>query len=188
MMSAMSIEIREQLPGDDEAVHRVVGAAFADGGRVAALAVALRARTGRQASLVAVDGDRIVGHTHLSVSWIDDPRRLVEVLVLSPLSVTPDRQREGIGGKLLAEAVRAAAHLGAPLLFLEGDPRYYSRHGWLPATEHGFTPPSTRIPGPAFQVRPLPGYDPAAINGAFVYNDTFWTHDCVGLRGTPADR
>jgi putative acetyltransferase len=136
-----------------------------------------------------VDGNNIiVGYTQLSLSWVDARERLVEVLVLSPLAVAPTHQCQGIGSSLLTAARQEAERLKAPLLFLEGDPRYYSRHGWRPAGELGFCPPSARIPSLAFQVVTLPGYDPTTMRGALVYNDTFWSHDCVGLRGARLDQ
>ncbi len=185
----MAIAIRPQRPEDDSAVRRVVTAAFEDDGRVAAMAEALRGRLDRGAALVAVDGKSgILGHAQVSVSWIDARDPLVEVLVLSPLAVAPTHQSRGIGSRLLAAAREAAESVGAPLLFLEGDPGYYSARGWRPAGELGFTPPSARVPGPAFQVVTLRGYDPTAMRGALIYNDTFWSYDCVGLRGASLDR
>jgi putative acetyltransferase len=180
--------IRGQRPEDGSAVRRLLTAAFSDDGRVAGLAEALRARPEPGAALVAVDGTSgIVGHVQMSVSWVDARKGLVEVLVLSPLAVAPAHQGRGIGSRLLDAARDEAGRLGAPLLFLEGDPLYYSARGWRPAAELGFTPPSARIPGPAFQVVTLHGYD-QTMRGALVYNDTFWSHDCVGLRGPELDR
>lgn len=185
----MTIGIRPQRPEDDSAVHLVLTAAFEDDGRVAALAEALRGRLDRGAALVAVDErSEIVGHVQLSVAWVDARERLVEALVLSPLAVTPAYQSRGIGSRLLTAAREEAERIGAPLLFLEGDPGYYGARGWRPAGELGFTPPSARIPDPAFQVVTLRGYDPTAMRGALIYNDTFWSHDCVGLRGARLDR
>lgn len=179
----MAVEIRDQTSDDDAAVRIVVTRAFGDDGQGAALAEALRARADAGAALVAIDGGHVVGHVQLSISWVDAPDRLVEVLTLSPLTVTPTSQSRGIGGQLLAAATDRARQMSAPLLFLEGDPGYYSRHGWRAAAGLGFTPPSARIPPAAFQVFVLPGYDPTAMHGALVYNDTFWAQDCVGLRG-----
>lgn len=49
-----------------------------------------------QVSLVAVDvSDEVIGHVLLSRGWVDAPARLVEVLILSPLSVDPPRQAAG---------------------------------------------------------------------------------------------
>jgi putative acetyltransferase len=53
--------------------------------------------------------------------------------------------------------------------------------GWQAAHDHGFQAPSTRIPAAGFQVALLPAWQPW-MTGALVYNDTFWAHDCVGLR------
>lgn len=187
----MSIAIRPQRPEEESAVRRVVTAAFEDDGRIAAFAEALRGRRDQGAAFVAVDGDGdggILGHVQLSVSWVDARERLVEVLVLSPLAVAPAHQSQGIGSKLLTVAQEEAERLGAPLLFLEGDPGYYSTRGWRPGGDLGFVPPSARIPDPAFQVVALPGYDPTTMRGSLIYNDTFWSYDCVGLRGARLDQ
>jgi putative acetyltransferase len=173
--------IRAQQADDTAAVRHLITTAFADDGHVAELSEALRARPDRGAALIAEDDGRLVGHVQLSTSWVDAPRQLVEVLVLSPLSVHPDRQRRGIGRALSDAALQAAADLGAPLVFLEGDPAYYVRLGWERAAAQGFTAPSIRIPDPAFQVVRLSGHQPW-MTGALVYNDTFWSLDCVGLR------
>jgi putative acetyltransferase len=87
----------------------------------------------------------------------------------------------------VAGAVAAADAAGSPVVFLEGDPAYYSRAGFEPAARYGFTPPSVRIPPAAFQCVLLPAYDPS-LNGALVYPDTFWFHDAVGLRGERLER
>jgi putative acetyltransferase len=172
--------VRDERDTDAPAVRRVIIEAFGRP-RVADLAAALRARPDRGAGLVAEDAGEVIGCVHLSTSWVDASRALVEVLVLSPLAVRPDRQRAGVGRALVAAALAAAEQFGAPALFLEGDPAYYSRFGFEAAAGRGFTPPSTRIPAAGFQAVVLPSWQPW-MTGALVYNDTFWSHDCVGLR------
>jgi putative acetyltransferase len=172
--------IRAYRPEDAPAVRAVITDAFADDGRVAGLAEELRA-THARAELVAEVDSTVVGHVLLSRSWVDARRALVEVLVLSPLSVVPAHQRRGTGTALVAAAVEAARALGAPALFLEGDPGYYAARGFEPATPRGFTRPSVRTPEPAFQVAVLDG-DEEWMRGALVYCEPFWSHDCVGLR------
>ena len=183
-MIPADIRIRPQEPGDRDGVLAMVEAAFADV-TVADLVDALQADEAGHlgASLVAVDGadDRVVGHVQLSRSWLDAPSRLVEVLVLSPLAVAPDRQGEGIGGALVRAAIEAADELAAPLLFLEGSPRYYPRFGFVPGGPLGFLRPSVRIPDAAFQVIRLPGWEPW-MTGQLVYSEVFWRLDAVGLR------
>lgn len=159
----------------------VVGRAFGAHDDVVDLEEAL-ARRPDSTGYVAMLDDQVVGHVRLTRGWIDAEKRLVEVLVLSPLSVAPAWQRRGIGKALVAHAVDESKRAGAPAVFLEGDPGYYGRLGWRPAVELGVTPPSVRIPAPACQAVALPGWE-TWMSGALVYADTFWAFDCVGLRG-----
>ena len=173
--------IRAYRPEDEEAVRTVVAAAFGDQGEtVAALVDELRVGHAR-AELVEEDDDAVVGHVLLSRSWVDARPALVEVLVLSPLSVAPEHQDRGVGTALVEAAVGAARRLGAPAVFLEGSPAYYGARGFEPATARGFTRPSARIPEPAFQVVVLEGHE-EWMAGALVYCEPFWAHDSVGLR------
>ena len=81
-------------------------------------------------SLVAeVDGE-VVGHVGLSHAWVDARRELVDVWVLSPLSVVPERQGAGVGTRLARGGRRRGPAGGAPLLFLEGDPGFYGARGF----------------------------------------------------------
>lgn len=181
------MQIRDAQDGDRSGIRSVITAAFVDEPVVADLSEALSRRPDPGAALVAVEqqeaGPDVVGVTQLSTSWVDAARALVPVLVLSPLAVRPDRQRRGVGRALVQAAIERAEQLGSPLLFLEGDPAYYGRLGWQRASESGFTAPSVRIPDAAFQVVVLPAFEQWMV-GAVVYNDTFWSHDCVGLRSS----
>lgn len=175
--------VRAAAEADRDAVLRVVEDAFGpeEGPTVARLVTALDESGSTRASLVAEVNGGVAGHVQLSRSWVDARHALVDVLVLSPLSVGPGHQGQGIGSALLAAAVVEAERLGAPAVFLEGDPGFYSTRGWSPAGPLGFTAPSTRIPGRAFQVVLLAGHEDW-MTGALVYCEPFWAHDCVGLR------
>jgi putative acetyltransferase len=87
----------------------------------------------------------------------------------------------------VAKAIEAADSLGWSVLFLEGDPRYYARFGFEPAADHGFTPPSPRVPPLGFQCVLLSTHQPS-LAGPVVYPDTFWVHDRVGVRGELLER
>lgn len=177
----LAVDVRAMTADDADGVRAVIATAFVDEPAVVGLQEALAARADN-IGFVAVHEDRIVGHAGLTRCWIDAPDRLIEALVLSPLSVAPDVQRRGVGRALLDRAVAHAEAAGAPAVFLEGDPGYYGRLGWHPAAELGVTPASVRIPAPAFQCVQLSAYE-VGMSGAMVYPDTFWEHDCVGLRG-----
>ena len=172
-------------PAERASVRRVIEAAFGaqEGPQVADLVDALQASDAfaDRFSFVAECDGAVVGHVMLTRGWVDAAERLVEVHVLSPLSVLPGHQRGGVGRALVTHAVAAAGDAGSPAVFLEGSPAYYSRLGFEPGSAHGFTRPSVRIPEPAFQVVTLPAHEPW-MTGALVYPDRFWAHDGVGLR------
>src|ERR1700727_205140 len=129
------MELREELPGDKEPVRDIHLRAFGNHGQVVAdLVDALRETITPTdgLSLVAEQGGQIVGHVMFTRSLLDAPRRLVEVQVLSPLAVMPEHQKRGIGSALVRHGLQALAGQSVPLVFLAGDPRYYSRFGFSP--------------------------------------------------------
>src|SRR5579862_8188647 len=107
-MSAMEhVQIRTETHPDIEMVQRVVETAFIHDSAVGDLLSALRRSSAwRSLSFVAeIDAD-IVGHACFTRGWLDAPAKLVEVLVLSPMSVVPAWQRKGIGKALITESIR----------------------------------------------------------------------------------
>ena len=166
----------------DDAVAHVVREAFADEGeRNAALWAELEDSGVVRASIVAERDGEVVGHVGLSHAWVDARQELVDVWLLSPLSVVPAQQGTGVGSRLVAAAVEAARSNGTPLLFLEGDPGYYGTRGFERADRLGFAPPSVRTPGPAFQVARFDTHE-EWMTGQLVYRDVWWRYDAAGLR------
>lgn len=177
----MSFEVRPEQPADREDVLRVIAAAFGDHGEVVADIWATLGHH-KRAGLVVEQGGHVLGHVGLSGAWVDARRALVEVWVLSPLSVVPERQNEGVGTALVAAAVEAARGSGVPVLFLEGSPVYYGARGFEQADRRGFLPPALeRTPRVAFQCVCFDGLEDW-MTGQLIYPDTWWTHDAAGLR------
>ncbi|MEU6320408.1 N-acetyltransferase [Streptomyces sp. NPDC047009] len=182
------MELREERPGDSEPVRDIHLRAFGDHGPVVADLVDTLRQIITPAdglSLVAESEGRIVGHVMFTRSLLDAPRRLVEVQVLSPLAVMPEHHKRGIGSALVRHGLKILAERSVPLVFLEGDPGYYSRFGFTPGGDQGFRKPSLRIPDGAFQAVRLPQYEPW-MTGTLVYAEPFWRHDAVGLRDPSA--
>lgn len=177
------MQVRAEAPGERAEVRALVERSFGEpvvGELVDALRTSWAWVDGL--SFVAVtDEEEIVGHVLFTRAWLDAPRRMVDVLVLSPLCVAPERRRRGTGGLLVREGLARLDGRPEPAVFLEGSPSYYPRFGFRPAGELGFRRPSLRIPEPAFQVVLRESYEPW-MTGTLVYPEPFWRLDCVGLR------
>ena len=176
------MNLRSARRARDDDVTSVIGAAFAgEGEQVARLWSDIEAGDLLRGSLVAVDDGGVVGHVGLSSAWLDARRRLVEIWLLSPLSVEPGRQNEGIGTRLVAAAVQAARDSGTPMLVLEGDPGFYGSRGFSPGASFGLLPATERTPPAAFQVTCFDAHE-GWMTGRIVYPDVWWRHDAAGLR------
>jgi putative acetyltransferase len=104
-------------------------------------------------SLVAeVDGE-VVGHVLFSRVEVSDGT----ALALAPLAVRPAFQRRGLGGTLVRTGLDAAEALAENLVIVVGDPEYYGRFGFVPASRFGIDCPLD-IPDAVFQALTMPGY------------------------------
>ena len=164
-------------------VRAVVADAFVDEPVVADLVDALRSSPDwiDGLSFVAELEGRVVAHILFSRALLDAPPRLVEVLELGPVGVARAYQGRGIGSALVRHGLEQVHRRSEPLVFLEGDPAYYSRFGFEEGRRYGFRRPSLRITEEGFQVVRLPSYEPW-MTGTLVYSRVFWDLDCVGLR------
>jgi putative acetyltransferase len=170
--------IRPERVADHPAIDEVVRAAFArHGDEVALLVVRIRASEHfiPGFALVAEDASGVVGHVMLSWAGLESPARS-RILNLSPMSVRPDRQRIGIGTRLIWDVLSRAEDAGEPAVMVEGIPAYYPRFGFERASALGFIAPHPKIPDAAFMVKRLPRYE-AALAGRIVYPAAF---DVVG--------
>lgn len=118
-------------------------------------------------SLIAeVDGE-IVGHVVATRGALASR----PALGLGPVSVSPARQRDGVGSALMHAILGAADAMGEPVVVLLGSPAYYGRFGFVPASSLGIEAPDPAW-GDYFQARPLAAYDPS-VRGTFAYAAPF---------------
>jgi len=83
---------------------------------------------------VAVYDGRIIGNAVYAKSLIKtDIGAEAEMLGLGPISVLPEYQSKGIGGRLIEHTKQIARAMGYCTILLYGDPAYYSRHGFVAA-------------------------------------------------------
>jgi predicted N-acetyltransferase YhbS len=100
-------------------------------------------------SLVAELDGQIVGHILYTPIKIDNGAQQFQSLVLAPVSVLPEFQKQGIGGKLILAGHQKAKELGFQSAILLGHPEYYPRFGYKPASTFGI---KTQIPLPSDDV------------------------------------
>jgi putative acetyltransferase len=124
--------IRDHQPADDEAIRRLNDAAF--GGTYESQLVAdLRAERLAAIELVSVDGTDVIGHILMSTLDVRVGGKPVRSLALAPMSVQPGRQRQGVGGSLVREALGRAQQQGWQAVIVLGHPSYYPRFGFSAA-------------------------------------------------------
>ncbi len=143
----MFVKIREERAWDAESVAEVHREAFGHHGVVVAgLVEELRASAtgGEGLSLVAEHEGGVVGHALFSPGLLDAPTRLVTVEILSPLGVRPAFQGNGIASALVRRGLDVLSVRRVPAVFVEGDPAYYGRLGFVSAGPLGFRKPSLR--------------------------------------------
>lgn len=128
----MTITIRPERPGDEDVIHDLTQAAFApmphSQGNEGAIIRALRARGELTLSLVAGHDGEIVGHVAFSPVTVDGHHN--DWFGLGPISVRPDRQRQGIGRSLIREGLQRLKTEGANGCALIGDPAVYAGAGF----------------------------------------------------------
>ncbi|MDR3026435.1 N-acetyltransferase [Chryseobacterium sp.] len=93
-------------------------------------------------SLVAENEDgRIAGHILFTKLKIVNDTESFESLALAPVSVKPEFQNQGLGGKLIAEGHRIAKELGYQSVILIGHEKYYPRFGYKKTSNFGISFP-----------------------------------------------
>jgi putative acetyltransferase len=139
----MDVKFREARIDDRAATRRVVHAAFGpEGSETAAFLDALRADGCILGEWIAEDSSGPLGHVVFSRAWLEkDDGERVDAAMLTPLAVRPDRQRSGIGLRLLHYALQVLEARGETLFFVLGHPAYYPRAGFRPASDSGIVSP-----------------------------------------------
>lgn len=92
-------------------------------------------------ALVAVDDETIVGHVMLSQATIIHGDKKRAILSLSAVSVAPERQRQGIGKKMIDHVLAIATREGEEAVIVLGHPTYYPKFGFKRASLWGIKLP-----------------------------------------------
>ena len=131
------MHVRPEQPSDILSIRAVNLTAF-DTSTEADLVDALREQAEPIVSLVAEDGEAVVGHILFSpVTLLAHPD--LKVMGLAPMAVVPARQRQGIGSALVREGLERCRRLGFGAVIVLGHAEYYPRFGFTPASRFGVT-------------------------------------------------
>lgn len=118
------MKIRQETPADYDAITKITTKAFRQADE-AQLISQLRKDGDIKISLVAYDENNIIGH--IALSCLKSPKN---ALALGPVSVIPEKQKQGVGITLINHAIAQAQQKEVALIFVLGDPAYYTRFGF----------------------------------------------------------
>ena len=128
----MNVRIRMETSADVRAIEALTAAAFRDAPHTSLtehfIVNALREAGKLTVSLVAQEHAEIVGHVAVSPVTISDGSD--DWFGLGPVSVLPLRQRQGIGSRLVEQALAELRKQGASGCVVLGYPQFYSRFGF----------------------------------------------------------
>ena len=134
--------IRQEIKNDQSEVFHVIESAFKEAEFVDNTEQFLVERLRMsdafipELSMVAEIGGKIVGHILLTKLKIKNKSTEFDSLALAPVSVLPEFQGKGIGGKLIMEAHKKAKELGHKSVVLLGHENYYPRFGYKQADKY----------------------------------------------------
>ncbi len=172
----MAILVRTETPADYAQVREANVRAFGGRDDEANLVDRIRKSEGYipYLSLVAETDGRIAGHLLLSKAAIINEDDSNEVIVLAPIAVLPEYQRQGIGSQLITEGLLRCKELGFGLVLLIGHSSYYPKFGFKPARPIGLELKQFEVPDDVFMVYEVLENTRRRIEGELQYPKTFF--------------
>ena len=136
--------IREATKLDREKILDIHIQAFEteEAKKVAALASNLLSEDTHPKTLINVAeiNGKVVGHIAFSPVTFNSNKNL-KGYILAPLGVKPEYQKRRIGSKLIKNGIEMLSREGVNVLFVYGDPKYYSKFGFNEKAAAKYTPP-----------------------------------------------
>ncbi|MCS3455372.1 putative acetyltransferase [Aeromonas sp. BIGb0405] len=161
--------LRTERPGDMLPVYELVSAAF---GRTDEAELVNRLRECGAAVVTQVEEEdyEFMGHLLLSpvtINGLEGPW-----LGLAPVAVHPDWQGQGIGSELIREGLDTALEMDWKAVVVLGDPVYYARFGFRPASEFGLHC-CYEVPSEHFMAMELQAGGLTNLQGEVLYHPLF---------------
>lgn len=90
-------------------------------------------------NVAEIDGV-VVGHIAFSPVTFNSDKKL-KGYILAPLAVKPEYQKHRVGSKLIEYGIEQLSREGINILFVYGDPKYYSKFGFNEKNAARYSPP-----------------------------------------------
>jgi putative acetyltransferase len=166
------IKIREEKAEDYNAVREINNNAFGqpEEGRIVDK---IREACKEIISLVAVDGEKAVGHIFFSLVVINHNGKTIKGMGLAPMAVLPEQQNKGIGSLLVIEGIKRVKETGYPFIIVLGHEKYYPRFGFERASKYEIKPQWNDVPDEAFMVMILDKETMTGVSGIATYRKEF---------------
>lgn len=164
----MHVEIRSETPADADEIQALTASAFLNAphtNHTEQYIVAALRRAGKlSVSLVAEAASALIGHVAISPVSISDGAP--GWFGLGPISVLPQYQGQGIGSRLMREALRILSERGASGCVVLGEPAYYGRFGFR-------SDPHLVLPGVPAEYFQALSFDSSQPRGSVTYSEAF---------------
>ncbi len=132
----MNITLRSEVPSDYYAIAELHAVTFSYGFDLSEVVIVDGQRHlpnfDHELSLVAEDNGKVVGHVLFQPYEVRIDSQPIQAVCLAPISVHPEYQKKGIGGRLIEEGCNRARDKGYEMSFLLGHSSYYPRFGYQP--------------------------------------------------------
>jgi putative acetyltransferase len=167
----MLIECREEKPSEVQSIYSLNCEAFETEAE-AQLVDTLRKANKLILSLVAVDGDKVVGHIAFSpMNLASQGDRMLAGL--GPMAVAKSRQKQGIGAQLIQAGENRLKELGYDAIFVLGHKEYYPKFGYKPSLSNFGIKSKYEVEDVYFMVKPLSQKGVSGLSGTILYEPEF---------------
>ena len=115
----------------------------------------------KELDFVAVRNNEVIGNIVYVKAKVKNNGFEHNILTFGPISVLPEYQNKGVGGKLINHTVGLSKEMGYRGIIIYGDPEYYKRFGFKESKKYSITNKDKKYPAALLVLELYPN----ALNG-----------------------